>query len=142
MKPRTVTVKDVRDAALIGQIIGAAALANAPTFCVCADDDHCGHALEEDCVAAAIGAAESAIWLWLAASNAIATPHSERAAEIAAAKWPSQKKQLSLLYAWVDDVSGAVAENAVAELTAAALLREGVLPPGWRVVPWPVRSAR
>ena len=132
MKSRKVTRKDVRDAALIGQIIAGAELADAGTICITDDDDCCGHDLEEDCVAEAIGASDQAVWLWLSASNAIATPLHERAEEIADAETQADKRRIERLYAWVDAMTGSIVDLGVAELHAAALLREGKLPPGWR----------
>jgi hypothetical protein len=142
VKVREVMRKDVRDAALIGQIIAEADLADAGVICVVDDDDCCGHMLAEHCIAAAVGASEAAVWLWLEASNAIASPLHERAEEIAAAETRTKRRRTERLYAWVDAVVGEIAELGVAELHAAALLREGVLPPGWRVTaaaPWRAR---
>lgn len=142
MKVREVLHKDVRNAALIGQIIAEADLAEAGVICIVDDDDCCGHILAEHCIAAAVGASEAAVWLWLETSNAIATPIHERAEEIAAAGARTKRRRIERLYAWVDSVSGEVAEFGTAELHAATLLREGVLPPGWRVAPAAPRRAR
>jgi hypothetical protein len=142
VKVREVTRRDVRDAALIGQIIGEADLADASVICLVDDDDCCGHMLAEHCIAAAVGASEAAIWLWLEASNAIATPLHERAEEIAVAKTRTRRRRIERLYAWVDSVGGEIADLGEAELHAAVLLREGVLPPGWRVMSTAPRRAR
>jgi len=72
VKTRTVTAKTVRDAARLGEIIGAAEMADQPVICRVDGYDCCGHLLEEYCVAAAIGVSEAAIWLWLRASAASA----------------------------------------------------------------------
>lgn len=134
MKTRTVTAKTVRDAARLGEIIGAAEMADQPVICRVDGYDCCGHLLEEYCVAAAIGVSEAAIWLWLRASNAVATPRRERAAEIAdATRTPADKQRLVDLYAWVDAACGAIPDLAEAELTTASLLREGNVPPGWKI---------
>lgn len=133
MKTRSVTAKTVRDAARLGEIIGAAEMADQPVICRVADDDCCGHILEEYCVAAAIGVSETAICLWLRASNAVATPRRERAAEIADAATPANKQRIADLYAWVDAACGAIPDLAVAELTTAAILRDGDVPPGWKI---------
>jgi hypothetical protein len=111
-------------------------------ICLVDDDDCCGHMLAEHCIAAAVGASEAAIWLWLETSNAIATPLHERAEEIAAAKTQTKRRRIERLYVWVDSVVGEIAELGVAELHAAVLLREGVLPPGWRVMSAAPRRAR
>lgn len=129
---REVSRRDVRDAALVGQIIAEADLVDVGVICLVDDDDCCGHLLEEHCIAAAVGASERAVWLWLVTSNAIAAPLCERAEEITAAKTQTAKQRIKRLYAWVDSVGGAIADLGVAELHAAALLRDGVLPPGWR----------
>jgi hypothetical protein len=135
VKIRGVTRKNVREAALIGQIIAEAALAETNVTCVVDDDDCCGHMLEEHCVAEAIEASKMAAWLWVATSNAIATPRHERAKAIAEVKTPAEKQRLKRLYAWVDTVSGHIARLGLAELHAAALLCDGVLPPDWKIVP-------
>jgi len=122
-----VTRGDVRQAALIGQIIAEAALAETAVTCVVDDDDCCGHMLEEHCVAEALEAPKMV-------SNAIAMRRRDRAKDIAEAKTASEKQRLGRLYAWVDSVGGHVAVLGVAELHAAALLRDGVLPPDWDVV--------
>jgi len=127
---RSVTLKDVRDAALIGQIVGEASMADAPTICL---GEGCGHPLEEDCVASALGASGGAYDLWLCASNAIATTRNERAAEIADAETSDAKLRLKKLYAWVDGVCGSIEDLATAELHAASLLRDGDIPPGWSI---------
>ncbi len=132
------THKDIRNAALIGQIVAEAELSDVGTICIVDEDDCCGHFLKEHCIAEAIGASEAAVWLWLNASNAIATPLDERAAEIADAKEQRNKRRIERLYAWVDAVCGVIADLGEAELHAAALLREGNVPPGWRIVKvWP-----
>lgn len=134
MKIRKVTRRDVRDAALVGQIIAEADLIRSDVTCV-VDDDCCGHMLDEHCVAEALGASKMAVCLWVVTSNAIATPLHERAEKIAAAKTPAERQRLERLYAWADIVSGQISRLGVAELHAAALLRDGVLPPDWKVVP-------
>jgi len=142
MKGRTVTHKDVRDAALIGQIIARAQLTDACVCCVVDEDDSCGHPIEEHCVASAIGASEAAIYLWLHTSNAIATPLRERAQEIAAAETAVRRRAIEKLYAWVDAITGMIADLGVAELHAAAVLEERLLPPGWTVCPAKARRPR
>ena len=134
MRGRQVTRKDVRGAALIGQIIAEAELADVGTICIVDDDDCCGHDLEEHCVAKAVGASEQAVWLWLHTSNAIATPLDERVAEIADAETAVARRRIEKLYAWVDAVCGEIPDLGVAELHAAALLRSGYLPPSWKIV--------
>jgi hypothetical protein len=133
VKTRAVTAKTVREAARIGELVGAAAMADRSVICRVADDDCCGHVLEDYCVAAAIGASDAAVCLWLRASNAVATPRRERAAEIADAATPADKQRITDLYAWVDGMCGSIPDLAVAELTTAALLREGNVPPGWKI---------
>jgi len=135
VKTRKVTRRDVRDAALAGQIIAEADLIRSNVACIVDDDDCCGHMLEEHCVAEALGVSGMAVCLWVATSNAIATPLHERAEEIAAAKTPAERQRIERLYAWVDAVSGQISRLGIAELHAAALLRDGVLPPDWKVVP-------
>ena len=135
MRVRRVTHQDVEDAALVGQIIAEAALAEINVACIVDDDDCCGHMLEEHCVAEAIGASKMAVWLWLAASNAINKPLRKRAEDIAAAETPTERQHFEQLYAWVDAVSGHIAKLGMAELHAAALLRDGVLPPHWKIIP-------
>jgi hypothetical protein len=98
--------------------------------------------IAEHCIAAAVGASEVAVWLWLEASNAIATPLHERAEEIAAAQTRTKRRRIERLYAWVDSVVGEIAELGVPELHAAVLLREGVLRPGWRITSAAPRRAR
>jgi hypothetical protein len=133
VKVRSVTAKIVQDAARLGEIIGAAAMADCSVICRVDDDDCCGHLLEEHCVAAAIGVSETSVWLWLMASNAVATPRRERSAERAGAKTAADKARIANLYAWVDSACGSIPDLAVAELTTATLLRERNLPPGWKI---------
>jgi hypothetical protein len=131
MRDREVTRKEVDDAALIGQISAEADLARAGTIC----RGSCGHLIEEHCVADALGVSPAAVAvdLWLAISNAVATPLSERTKEVRAAKTSAEKRRIKQLYAWVDDVVGSVEDFATAELHAAALLHDGELPPGWKI---------
>lgn len=140
MRVRQVTRKDVRAAALIGQIIAEAELADVGTICIVDEDDCCGHDLEEHCVAKAVGASEQAVWLWLNTSNAIATPLDERASEIADAATSTKRRAIEKLYAWVDAMTGVIVDLGTAELHAAAVLRGGDLPPGWKVVSTARRS--
>jgi len=83
VKTRRVTRREVRDAALVGQIVAEADLVEIDVTCVVDDDDCCGHMLEEHCVAETIGASGMAVLLWLVVSNAISTPLHERTKNIA-----------------------------------------------------------
>lgn len=129
VKTREVTRDDIQDAALVGQIVTESDLVKTDVICAVDDDDCCGHKLVEHCVAEALEVSESAVWLWVATSNAIATPLHERAEDIAMVSGPVQRRRVMRLYAWVDLVGGPIVEFGVAELHAAALLRDGVLPP-------------
>jgi hypothetical protein len=130
---RQVTRKDVRDAALLGQIIAEADLSMSGTICI-TEEGGCGHLTGEHCVADAIGATERAVGLWMRVSWAITNSLDERAEEIADAETAAERRWIARFYAWVDAVCGPIDDDlGKAELHAAALLAEGQLPPGWRV---------
>lgn len=141
MKIRCVTRKDIEEAALLAQILGEAEMTGADFSCFtrlhdCPDCRHhspeCGHCYEWDCVADAIGASDTAIALWVHMSNVFATSKKEREEELADARTPAEKRRLLRRYAWVDSLfeGGALCD----ELEMAALLREGQLPPGWKMI--------
>ena len=154
-KARKVTKKDVMDAALIAQLIGGADIARAEFACVehpprklhdCPDCEHveygaeCEHGEEWECVAGAIGATLQALDLWMEISNAFFTTVKDRAAELRYLRTDGTMRELrgrAQLYDWVDSIcKGGINHGSLGlnELEVAALLRDGHLPPGWRVV--------
>ena len=154
-KTREVTKKDVSDAAMIAQLIGGADVAGAGFTCIererrrlhdCPDCDHyervdeCTHANEWDCVPAAIGASPEAVDLWMKTSNALFTTAKDRKGELDYLRREGTKQEIQeheQLYAWVDSIrEGGVDHGDIGlnELEVASLLREGHLPPGWKLV--------
>jgi hypothetical protein len=140
VKIRRVTRRDIEEAALLAQILGEVNMTGAEFCCLirlhdCPDCRHsiepCGHGYEWDCIADAIGASDTAIALWLSISNAFGTSKKEREEEMEDAQTPAQKRTVVRLYAWVDSFfnGGDIRD----ELEMAALLREGELPPRWKV---------
>jgi hypothetical protein len=158
MRLQDVTKKDIEDAALIADIIGGAYRINAQAslFCIevpsrklhdCPNCEHiehgeyCDHHEDWDCVASAIGAAYNAIHLWLAFSNALSTTRKDRDGELQYLKREGttrERKEHVKLYAWVDSMRAGGFRRRhgedLVDLEVATLLREGYLPPGWRLV--------
>ena len=162
-KMREVTKKDVADAAMIAQLIGGADIAGAGFTCVeqerrklhdCPDCDHfehvaqCDHANEWDCVPAAIGASSRAADLWMEVSNAFVTTAKDRQGELDDCRRDGAAQELrerEQLYAWVDSIRpGGIAHGDLGlnGLEVAAVLRDGHLPPGWKVVAKTTRRPR
>ena len=165
-KLKEVTKKDVADAAMIAQLIGNADLADvadADRRCIeipmrklhdcpdckhCERGEYCDHYEDWDCVASAIGATANAVHLWLSFSNAISATAKDRAADLRYLKEKGSKRSLlehTQLYAWVDSIrEGGIYHDKYAfdELEVAALLREGYLPPGWKLVAKRRKSTR
>lgn len=156
-KTREITKKDIADAALIAQLIGGADIAGAPFTCVeqerrrlhsCPDCDHfvrvakCDHRGGEwECIASAIGASPQALELWMAISNAFFTSAKDRQDELHyfRTEEPKELQEREQLYAWVDSIrKGGINHGrgklGLSELEIAEVLRDGHLPPGWRVV--------
>lgn len=155
MKTREVTKKDVADAAMIAQLIGGADVTDAGFTCVeqeprklhdCPDCEHyehvdeCEHQHEWECIPAAIGASPEALDLWMDVSNAFFTTAEDREAELHYFRTEERKRELRAreqLYAWVDSIrEGGIDHGDIGlnELEVAELLRDGHLPPGWKIV--------
>lgn len=151
-KLKEVTKKDVAHAALIAQLIAGAYLADAYLCCIeipprklhdcpeCKHVEHgeyCDHYEDWDCVASAIGATINAVHLWLSFSNAISTTTEDRDGELRKEGTKRELLEHARLYAWVDSIrEGGIHHDEwhLNNLEVAALLREGHLPPGWRLV--------
>jgi len=154
---RIATKQDVADAATIAELIGGADLANAGFTCIeaqpprklhdCPDCDHfeyaaqCEHATGEwECVVAAIGASRQAHDLWMETSNAFFATMGDREGDLRYLQTDGTTSELQehvRLYAWVDSIQRGGINNrplGYGELEVALLLREGHLPPGWKLV--------
>lgn len=153
-----VTKKDIEDASMLAQLIGGAEVAGAYGMYLCCleipsrklhdcpDCKHiehgtyCDHHEEWDCVASAIGASANAVHLWMSFSNAIGTTVDDRGGELRYLQEKGterERKEHKRLYAWVDSIQqGGIDhdEPGLNDLEVAVLLREGHLPPGWKVV--------
>ena len=155
-KTREVMKKDVADAAMIAQLIGGADITDVCFTCVespeprrlhdCPDCKHfehvdeCDHGWEWECVADAIGASSQALDLWMDTCNAFFATAGDRARELNYLQREGTIQELQTraqLYAWVDSIrKGGIdhGDLGLNELEVAVLLREGHLPPGWKLV--------
>lgn len=155
VKMREVTKKDVADAAMIALLIGGADMAGVPFCCIdlprpklhnCPDCDHhetvakCEHRGGEwECVPPALGASSRAFDLWMKASNALTATTEDRKGDLDYHRRAGTKQELKeceQLYAWVDSIrEGGINHGSLGlnGLEVAAVLRDGHLPPGWKV---------